>query len=552
MTVRPVLVAAIGLTVVSLQVTPYAQVAQGLQIRATSSADLRTWDSFTAAESRAGTLRRKSVVRDPALPGRTVERFEQYYDGVRIWGADVVRDSESGMARSIFGVVEPTVSLSTAPALSVEQGAAAAIAAFGGASSRLLKRAELVILPSGGGHRLAYQAVVGSDAGVARIFVDAHTGSELLRIDEIQRQAAVGTGVGVLGDQKKLSVLAQGGVYVADDQHRPPVLTTYDMRGSVTRAISVLNGAGVSIADLASDSDNDWSATPAQVDAHVHIGWTYDYFFKRFERRGLDNQDRPIAVLTNAVSQQGALSLPLGLLDLAINAFWCGSCGPGGQGMMYFGNGIPPGFFLVSTGNNYGYFAGALDIAAHELTHAVLDSSSGLIYQNESGALNEAFADIIGTSVEFFYHPAGSGPRTADYLLGEDISRAVRSGARDGDRSLQDPAAYGDPDHYSRRFIGAADQGGVHTNSGIANHAFYLAIEGGTNRTSGLSVRGVGAANREQIERVFYRAFVFLLPANATFSIARAATIQAARDLYGPTSGAERAVTEAWTAVGVN
>jgi Zn-dependent metalloprotease len=91
----------------------------------------------------------------------------------------------------------------------------------------------------------------------------------------------------------------------------------------------------------------------------------------------------------------------------------------------------------------------------------------------------------------------------------------------------------------------------VHTNCTIADHAFYLAIEGGTNRTSGLSVQGVGAANREQIEKVFYRGFALLLTSNATFSMARAATIQAARDLYGTGSAPERAVTQAWTAVGV-
>jgi Zn-dependent metalloprotease len=92
----------------------------------------------------------------------------------------------------------------------------------------------------------------------------------------------------------------------------------------------------------------------------------------------------------------------------------------------------------------------------------------------------------------------------------------------------------------------------VHINSTIASHAFYLAIEGGTNRTSGLSVQGVGSGNREQIEKVFYRAFTQLLPANATFSVARATTIQAARDLYGANGAAERAITQAWTAVGVN
>jgi thermolysin len=117
---------------------------------------------------------------------------------------------------------------------------------------------------------------------------------------------------------------------------------------------------------------------------------------------------------------------------------------------------------------------------------------------------------------------------------------------------MSNPFAFGDPDHYSIRFTGAEDNGGVHINSGIVNHAFYLAVAGGTNRVSGQSVTGVGIANIEQMEKVFYRAFVFLLPANATFATARAATIQAARDLYGTTSAPVTAVTQAWTAVGVN
>ncbi len=117
--------------------------------------------------------------------------------------------------------------------------------------------------------------------------------------------------------------------------------------------------------------------------------------------------------------------------------------------------------------------------------------------------------------------------------------------------SMENPGLFGDPDHYSNRFTGPEDNGGVHTNALIATHAFYLAIEGGTNGTSGLGVAGVGAANRDQIEDIFYRAFVTLLPSNATFSIARAATIQAAQDLNGAGSAAEQAVIEAWTAVGV-
>jgi thermolysin len=152
---------------------------------------------------------------------------------------------------------------------------------------------------------------------------------------------------------------------------------------------------------------------------------------------------------------------------------------------------------------------------------------------------------MMGTSAEFFFQPAGNGPLKADYLLGEDITSpgAVRS--------MQDPAAFGNPDHYSKLYRGPNDSGGAHLNATIPGHAYYLAIEGGRNRTSGLSVQGVGAANREQIEKVMYRAFTLMMPSAANFSVARAVTIQSARDLYGAGSAAETAVSQAWTAVGV-
>jgi hypothetical protein len=186
----------------------------------------------------------------------------------------------------------------------------------------------------------------------------------------------------------------------------------------------------------------------------------------------------------------------------------------------------------------------------------VISATSNLIPRNESGALNEAFSDMMAKGVEFFYHPPGSGAGQADYVIGKDVVRAGRAGAMNGLRSMANPSLYGDPDHYSRYVrlpaTAAGDYGGIHINMGIPNQAFYLAIEGGINRTSGRAVQGVGAANREQIERVFYRAFTLLMPASATFSTARAATIQASRDLYGADSAVERAVTQAWDAVGVS
>jgi thermolysin len=319
------------------------------------------------------------------------------------------------------------------------------------------------------------------------------------------------------------------------------------MRGEVSRALDVLDGGSLSVSDMATDSDNVWTDAAA-VDAHAYIGWTYDYFFKRHGRRGLDDQDRPIVTLVNGVTRESAVTLPPELLDLALNAFWCGVCGPNGVGLMYFGNGIPSRY--TYDGQNVSPLAGALDVVAHELTHAVTDSSSGLIYLSESGALNEAFSDIMGTAVEFFHQPIGAYQREADFIVGEDVFRGVYNDQH-GVRSLSNPAVFGYPDHYNDRYQGTEDNGGVHINSGIPTHAFYLSVAGGRNRTSGIAVAGVGLANMERIEKVFYRAFVYMLPASATFSMARAATIQAARDLYGTGSAPEVSIAQAWTAVGV-
>jgi bacillolysin len=529
--------------VLLMQADGLAQRSTAVRIHATSSDELREWDGVITRGERARELSVFSAERDPSLPGRTIERLQQFHQGVPVWGSTVVRDVDGGLVRSIFGTLSPELTLDTTAALTPDD----IRARFLDSGSTLVREPALIVLPlDSGEHRLAYSAVASRDAAVDRVFLDASTGVELLRYSEIKTQGAVGTGTGVLGDAKKVSAVLEGGAYWADDQLRPPVLKTYDMRGNLARLLQVLPGGALFPSDRASDTDNSWDDRVA-VDAHGYIGWTYDYYFKRHGRRGLDNRDRPIVALINGVSQQGALALPPALLNFALNAFWCDVCGPAGVGVMYFGNGMPPGLALVSTGQNIGYWAGALDVVAHELTHGITDSSSGLIYQNESGALNEAFSDMMGTSIEFYYANAGSGGGT-DYLIGED---AVRGLSRNGVRSMSNPAAYGDPDHYSQRFTGTSDGGGVHINSAIPNQAFFLAIEGGTNRTSGLAVQGVGAANREQIEKTFYRAVVFLLPSNASFSTARAATIQAARDLYGTGSAPERAVTQAWSAVGV-
>jgi Zn-dependent metalloprotease len=541
--VRPVRWACATLAVVAaaflIPVHPSAQGGSGRRaVSAADGRDLRAWDAQVTRMIRGGELRSRGEEPDLLMAGRSHERLDQYHDGVRVFGGEVVRQTDGGQTVSVFGVVYTGIRVGTDPALDA-QDAADIVTEMTGAAVGPGLEPELVVVPvDEGGYVLAYRLRVLTADDLAVFFIDAATGSVALRYSDLQ--CAVGTGQGVLNDTKKVSTTLQNGTHLAIDGMRPPAIYTYDLKGNLSRTQMYLNGLiTLDESDVAADADNQWTDAAA-VDAHAYAGWTYDYLYKRFNRRGLDNRDLAMTSIVHPVRREDWSTAPSQVLNLYyLNAFYAG------RGIMVYGEGLPPG--ATTGGRQWNYFSGAIDVVAHELAHGVTDYTSNLIYRNESGALNEALSDIVGTSVEFFYQQAGAGYMKADYLLGEDVT--APSGAF---RSMANPQAYGDPDHYSKRYLGPDDNGGVHSNSGIANHAFYLAVEGGINRTSGLPVQGVGAANRDRIEKTFFRAFTQLLPANATFSMARAATLQAARDLYGPGSDVERAIEQAWAAVGVS
>ena len=515
---------------------------------------LRDWSVRVEQLTRSGELQLRDDQEDTSMPGRRHERLAQRYHGVPVWGGDVARQTERGVTVSIFGSLYNDIAIDTAPALSADD-ARGIISGLAGGVDLGGQIPELMVLPlDGGGYALTYrgQAITESDASV--YFIDAMDGRVRLKFSLFEHQSAgtVVSGTGVLNDTKKVSVRPQSGTFVADDLLRPPSLRTFDMRGNLTNAINALNGVTtLGVNDLAADPSTTWTDGP-NVDAHTFEGYTYDFYFKRLGRRGLDNQNNRIIGMTHTVRLQDVFLQPSSIVNqFYLNAFYCPTCGSDRRGMMVYGEGLPSGVFVVvgTTRVAVKNFAGSLDVVAHELTHGVTAFTSNLQPLNEAGALNEAFSDMMGTSVEFFVRTAASGPLSPNYLMGENIGSPLVAGLV---RSLQDPQSFGTPDHYSRRLLDSADNGEVHANSTIPSHAFYLAIEGGVNRTSGLAVQGVGSVNRDQIEKAFYRGFTVLLPSNATFSTARAATIQGARDLYGAGSTVERAVIQAWTAVGVN
>jgi bacillolysin len=528
-----------------------------LTVAPNSPAGVRDWDHAVVRLLRTSELQMRLQRVDTLIAGRTVEQLDQYDRGVRVWGGSVSRQLDGATAVSIFGTLYTDIAIDITPTLT-QQDAKSAIEQIAGAELGPDRLPELVILPTGDGvFRLVWVGEAMARHDVVRFFIDAKSGQVVRRYSMLQRQAAnavIGHGTGVLGDDKKVSATSFAGTFIASDPLRPPSIVTYDMRGDLNRAIDVLDDVtALATSDTASNTSNNWTDS-AVVDAHTYTAYTYDYYYKRFGRRGLDNANHRLINMVHLVRRSDFFNAPDEVFGtFFLNAFYCGECA---GGVMVFGEGMPGGVYFRSSGQRFDYFAGALDVVAHELTHGVTAFTSRLEYVNESGALNESFSDIMGTSVEFFFQPVGAGLMKADYVIGEDVVRGVLAGALDGIRSMANPALFGQPDHYSKLQRlppdDAHDNGGVHVNDGIPNHVFYLAIEGGTNRTSGIRVQGVGASNREQIEKVFYRAFAQLMPSNADFPMARAVTLRAAQDLYGLNSAPSNAVRDAWTAVGVN
>ena len=545
------------LSAVALQGQTGGARGRRLTIAPDSAGATRDWDNLLARMLRGGELRVRLERNDLLIAGRRTEQLGQYYQETRVWGGDVARQLDDAGAISVFGTLYQGIDLDVTPRIG-RAAAAERLQALGVSLLTPDSEPALVVLPiDGGAFTLAWVAAVRTRRDVVRFFLDANGGQVIRRYGLLQRQipnATVGQGTGVLGDDKKVSATTFAGAFIASDPLRPPVINTYDMRGNTTRALDILENTTPFVpSDIASNSSNHWTDA-AVVDAHAYAAYTYDYYFKRFGRRGLDNANGRLLNMVHLVKRNDIFTAPDDIVNLLyLNAFYCGACA---GGVMVYGEGLPGGMYLSESGQRVDFFSGALDIVAHELTHGVTAVSSNLEYVSESGALNEAFSDIMATSVEFFFQPAGTGLMKADYLLGEDVFVGVTAGAIDGIRSMANPAQFDQPDHYSKRALLPPDEehdnGGVHVNSGIPNHAFYLAIEGGTNRTSGLRVQGVGAANREQIEKVFYRAFTQLMPPTADFSMARAITLRAAQDLYGVNSAPYNAVRDAWAAVGVN
>ncbi|WP_447802636.1 M4 family metallopeptidase [Pseudomonas serbica] len=257
------------------------------------------------------------------------------------------------------------------------------------------------------------------------------------------------------------------------------------------------------------------SGDPAVDEAYDALGASYDFFWKVLGRDSIDNKG--FALIGSVHYGQ----------DYE-NAFWNGS-------QMVFGDG---------DGEIFERFTRSLDVVAHELTHGVVESEAGLVYADQSGALNESLSDVFGVLTKQYLLQQTA--EQADWLIGADLLTPRIKGI--GLRSMAHPGtAYDDPllgkdpqpDHMRKFVITQEDNGGVHINSGIPNRAFYLAA------------KGLGGFAWEKAGLIWYDALCDKrLGRETSFSAFAELTVEHARRRF--TAREALAVQHGWSQVGVD
>jgi Zn-dependent metalloprotease len=249
-------------------------------------------------------------------------------------------------------------------------------------------------------------------------------------------------------------------------------------------------------------------------EAYDGAGRTYDFFARAFNRNSIDGRGLR---LDSSVHYGKRFE----------NAFWNGR-------QMVYGDG---------DGKYFNRFTAALDVIAHELTHGVTQYTAELGYTDQTGALNEHISDAFGIMVK--QADRGLTAEESDWIIGEGLFGPSVNGK--GIRSMKAPGtAYDDPvlgsdpqPAHMRDYVETTDDnGGVHINSGIPNHAFYLAAV------------AIGGPPVEVVGQIWYRALPFLSK-NADFAAFARTTLSVAGSLFGADGMVQHAVEEAWLAVGV-
>ncbi|MFG3149693.1 M4 family metallopeptidase [Streptomyces sp. NPDC048243] len=462
----------------------------------------------------------KDVVKD--ADGTVHTRYERTYEGLPVLGGDlIVHTSEAGRTEGVSRASKATLKLATLTprvGATTAQRQALSLAKKDGSAKPTTDRApRKVVWAASGKPVLAYETVIGGfqDDGTPNrlhVVTDAATGKKLFQYQGIE------TGVGNTQYSGKvdLSTAQSGSSYTLTDDTRGGH-KTYNLDHKQ-------DGTGT----LFSQDSDTWgdgkttNAATAAADAAYGAQVTWDFYKNTFGRSGIKNDGK---AAYSRVHYGNAY----------VNAFWDDSCF-----CMTYGDGTNDSDPLTS-----------LDVAGHEMSHGVTANTAGLEYSGESGGLNEATSDIMGTGVEF---AANNSTDAGDYLIGEKIDI---NGDGTPLRYMDKPSKDGGSADYWTSSVGNED---VHYSSGVANHFFYLLSEGSGAKTiggvdydsptkDGSKVTGIG---RDKALQIWYKALTTYFTSTTDYADARKGTLSAAGDLYGADSAEYKAVEAAWTGVDVH
>ena len=586
-----------------------------LTVVAATPAEFRSWDRTIDQFVQSGALVMRSLREDPVLAGHRHETFTQAYRGIPVYGGSLVRQTVRGVPVSVIGTlltgiaVDPTPTLSAARVAAIlgEISGASLVATsaphltvfrlFDG-TDRLTYRATLTDLRTYFVDADTGQVVWSTAAVVTQREVGLGTGAVGDR-KKISATQAAGTfrshdqlrpaPIRTYDTGGRLDVVARmlfGGLVFDSD-----FPTDADNTWTDPHVVDAHVHTGWAVDYVYKQHawngvDNRNSAITTIVDASP---FTEDNAFFAPPPFGPGE----VGVFSYGSTDDG---VPITALDVVAHEFMHGVTSAalrhrtGGEYEDQFELGPAGPTTMTFEGRTLTCATAALmdtDAFGERQEWPFLCDAEGRFIRgaNHAGAVNEALSDVIGTGAEFFFHPPGTGPLRADYQSGEDIVglgplRALDVPHAFTIRARPSPIPY--PDHWAHSFqylvvitagtrdaprafdfapivlrgrdavvMRSADAGGVHINMTILGHAFYLAVEGGTNATSGLHVQGVGGAHRAQIEQAFFRGMTVLMPNAPSMPVAARAVYQAAVDLFGATSAAAQAIAQAMVAVGL-
>jgi pseudolysin/vibriolysin len=393
-------------------------------------------------------------------------RLQQTYDGVKVWGSDVVVHSDgenvTGLDGTLLGSLDgldlaPSLADTTAMTLAKNDYLRSATSASAVRWSR--ESSELVVLPVEGGlARLAWHLVFATDgsagpAGVWNYFIDAHDGSVADMFNNLQTAVVEASGPG--GNARvtrtwnmNLDVVQNGTAYVM----KTPQYETINYAGGQ---------ADYSGTSLTNYNANDKAANDGHGFAEITIKMLKDW-------QGYNSIDNMGFVLVSNIHAGAKLGTQL-------NAAWDSTS-------MNYGDG---------DGTQFYNFTGALDVVAHEIDHGFTEHHANLTYSGQSGGMNESFSDIAGTTAKFYYDP-----KTADFNLGADIFVKANTYIR----WMCTPTMDGMSIDNAANYKSSLD---VHYTSGVMNKAFCRAakrLSGADPDTGTATVDGVKKASKAWYE----------------------------------------------------